>query len=149
MGSNPTGYANLVRKIRITAKWRRMAEIYRSFSEMRCPSYLTLDEIPESIVAVWNAHNEDRDFSEDAALEAYRVETFGGSVNIVRPNGKINGFIEGKKWMDLMLTEYWLPDLAEGKTLFAWELYEEYPSWFLDKVLPSCYHQTVDSLRAD
>ena len=40
------------------------------------------------------------------------------------------------KWMDLTITEYWLPDL-ENRELFMADLYDgDLPGWFLDKVLP-------------
>lgn len=92
-----------------TKKWWKMAEVYRHF-----------------------AGQGDWDFSISASEEMFLWESKG-----VPFNNPLNGYMIGKKWMDLTITEYWLPDLREGKTLFKKDLYEDanLPHWFLDKVL--------------
>lgn len=112
-----------------------MAEIYKLFSFMDGGIYKDLAS-PEAQKA-WDNYNSFRDYSQEAMEEAYRRESFGESFDIRRENGLINGYIEGKQWMDLTITEYWIPDLKEGKTLFKEDLYSDprFPHWFLDKVL--------------
>ncbi len=122
-----------------------MAEIYKFFSYMDGGVYRSLAS-PET-KAIWDAYNADRDYSEEAMQEAFRKESFGEKSDIRRENGKLNGYIEGKEKMDLTITEYWLPDLEEHKTLFAFELYQEFPHWFLIKVLPERYH--IDEKEAN
>lgn len=109
-----------------------MAEVYKHFSKIqRC------SDAPTRVIKIWDEYDSFRDFSEEALEEAYRKETFGEDFDVRRENGKINGYIEGKQKMDLTITDYWLPDLKEGKTLFKHELYEDenLPDWFLDRVL--------------
>jgi hypothetical protein len=120
--------------MRISNKWRKMAEIYKQFSQMK-----RVPDAPPEHIKTWNSYDADRDFSEEAMLEAFEKESYGTSHPIRRNNGKINGYIEGKQWMDLTITEYWLPDL-ENKELFAAELYQDFPRWFLIKVIPERYH---------
>lgn len=115
-----------------------MAEIYKRFSFMDGGEHTYLAD--ETVKKIWDSYNSYRDFSEEALREAYEKETYGKSFGIIRENGKINGYIEGKQWMDLTITEYWIPDLLEGKTLFAFELYQDFPTWFLDKVLSERFH---------
>lgn len=125
--------------MKVSNKWRKMAEIYKRFSQMkRVP-----DASPEHI-KIWDSYDADRDFSEEAMLEAFERESVGAKHSITRSNGKINGYIEGKQWMDLTLTEYWLPDVAEHKTLSAFELYQDFPHWFLARVLPERCHLTKE-----
>lgn len=124
--------------LKISNKWRKMAEIYKRFSYMNGGVYTNLAS-PET-KAVWDAYNADRDYSEEAIEEAFRKESLGEKFEIRRSNGKINGYIEGKEKMDLTITDYWLPDITERKTLFAFELYQDFPHWFLIKVLPERYH---------
>ena len=76
----------------ISKKWRRIAEMYRRFSEIK-----RVSGAPPHVVAIWDAYDASRDFSEDAAREAYCVETFGEEFSIRRVDGKINGYIEGKQ----------------------------------------------------
>jgi len=126
------------KKIKISNKWKKIAEIYKTFSFMSRGNlqHLAASEIQKT----WDDYNSHRDFSNEAMEEAFRKESFGEKFNILRENGKINGYIEGKQWMDLTITEYWLPDLKEHKTFFAFELYKDFPHWFLIKVLPEQYH---------
>lgn len=124
--------------LKISKKWRKIAEIYKRFSFMDGGEYAYLAD--ERTKKIWDEYNSHRDFSEEAMEEAYRRESLGEKFDIIRPNGKINGYIEGKQWMDLTITEYWLPDIEERKTLFAFELYQDFPHWFLTKVLPERYH---------
>ena len=69
------------------------------------------------------------DFSDEALLELYNYESYGGSVK------QNNGFMHGKKWLNLNVT-MWKEDIERG-LLFKWELYEDpkFPHWWLDKVL--------------
>jgi len=98
---------------------------------------------PPKIKKIWDEYNSYRDYSEEAMLEAFDKESYGTRHSIRRNNGKINGYIEGKQWMDLTITEYWLPDL-ENRELFAAELYQDFPRWFLIRVLPERYHLTEE-----
>ena len=119
-----------------------MAEIYKKFSLIkRHPDALY------STIKVWDEYDSYRDFSDEAKVEAYLKESEGIDSPIRRANGLINGYIEGKQWMDLTITEYWLPDIKSGE-LRAFELYleEDLPKWFLDKVLPEQYHLTEEEL---
>lgn len=125
--------------MKISNKWKRMAEIYKYFSQFK----VRPDSPPEHL-KIAEQYNADRDYSDETMEEAFRRESFGERFDIIRDNGKINGYIEGKQNMDLTLTEYWLPDLEERKTLFAFELYQDFPHWFLIKVLPARYHLTEE-----
>jgi len=115
-----------------------MAEIYKKFSFIDGGSYNHLAGQQQQ--DIWDEYNSYRDFSDEALVEAFERESLGIKHGIIRANGKINGFIEGKQWMDLTITEYWLPDLEEGITLFAYELYQDFPKWFLDRILPEKFH---------
>jgi hypothetical protein len=126
--------------MKVSNKWKRMAEIYKRFSFMDGGIYQDL--VNPEMQKIFDKYNSDRDYSDEAMLEAFERESTGKKHDIIRANGKINGYIEGKQWMDLTITEYWLPDLEERKTLFAYELYQEFPHWFLIKVLPQRYHLT-------
>jgi hypothetical protein len=117
--------------MKISRKWKQMADIYKRFSIIR-----RFDGASQTLIDIWDRYDADRDYSEDAMLEAYRRESFGDRIDIRRANGKINGYIEGKQWMDLTITEYWLPDLDGHKILFASELYNDLPQTFLNRVLP-------------
>lgn len=88
----------------------------------------------------------DWDFSESAAVAMFNYESSGGSI----PAEK-NGYFIGKKWMDLTITEYWIPDLIEHKTLFAYDLHSDpnYPDWFLNKVLPERFRWPKDWLPCE
>lgn len=69
------------------------------------------------------------DFSDEAMVEMYNWESYGGSVS------KTNGFAHGKKWLNVCVA-MWKEDIAKC-TLFKWELYDDpnLPDWWLDKVL--------------
>jgi hypothetical protein len=124
--------------MKVSNKWRKMAEIYKRFSLMD-RDYPDV-EVPQSIRKIWQLYDEDRDASEEAMFEAYSKETFGTPCGLVRANGKINAYVEGKQCMDLTLTEYWLPDIANNENLTALDLYRDFPRWFVNKVLPIRYH---------
>jgi hypothetical protein len=68
------------------------------------------------------------DFSDEALLELYNYESYGGNIS---PN---NGFAVGKKWLNLNVS-MWKEDIAKG-LLFKKELYEDpkFPHWWLDGV---------------
>lgn len=70
------------------------------------------------------------DFSDEALLEMYESESYGTVT--CSPD---NGFYHGKKWMDVTVA-MWIEDLKIG-TLTKRELYDDdFPDWWLDKVLP-------------
>lgn len=92
-----------------------MSEIYRLFGE------------------------DDHDWSEEAALEAFQNETLGKgnhNVRLFHADRKPNGFVVGKHWSDVQL-KMWRVGLKEG-TLGIEELYEDgkYPFWWLDNHFP-------------
>ena len=90
--------------MRIGKNWLKMSEIYKRFAEY-----------PKA------------DFSEAAAVEMYRHETYGDSVV-----SEWNGFALGKKWMDVTIA-MWKEDIPKG-LLAVDELRIDYPDWFLSKV---------------
>ena len=65
-------------------------------------------------------------FSYEAMKECHEWESKGKTIS---PN---NGYAIGKKIMDITIA-MWKEDL--GKILFMEELQQDYPQWFLDKVL--------------
>lgn len=69
------------------------------------------------------------DYSDEAMVELYNVETFGGNCS------NNNGFSVGKKWLNVQV-QMWRDDIRDGY-LFISELYsvEKYPSWWLDRIL--------------
>lgn len=81
----------------------------------------------QPIYARFAAEYSDHDFSEAAAFEAYLWETNG-----IKPQNNRNGYVLGKKWMDVTISA-WREDW--GQTLGRKELYEDFPKWFIDKVL--------------
>lgn len=90
---------------RPTAKWKRMAEMYRVFAE---------------------GWSETCDFSDSMAQEMYEFETFGrGCIS------QDNGFAIGKKWMDVTI-EMWKYGIDDG-LLSVDELRRDgrFPDWFL------------------
>ena len=90
----------------ISKNWQKMAEIYKQF----CP--------PEF----------DGDFSEAAMLEMYEHESMGKG----KPSPR-NGYAQGKKWMDVTIAQ-WRKDIKIG-LLFKFELYQDFPREWVDKVL--------------
>lgn len=111
---------------RISDRWRRMAEIYRSFSEGR-PNL---------------------DFSEEAAAEMFVWESRGeGNLALglfnPRQDGRYNGYAVGKHWMDATVA-MWRQDLRDGLLLYS-DLKQEFPEWFLARVLRGWWR--LNSLR--
>jgi hypothetical protein len=68
-------------------------------------------------------------FSENEIIELFNHESFG------TPCNKSNGFLIGKKWMDVHI-KMWNEDIQKGY-LRKIELYndEKFPNWWLDKIL--------------
>ena len=68
------------------------------------------------------------DFSDEALLELYNYESYGGTVS------QKNGFMHGKKWLNLNVT-MWKEDMEKG-LFFKKELYDDpnYPHWWLDSI---------------
>lgn len=87
--------------------WLRTAEIYRRFSDSGL------------------------DFSDKAAHEMYRHETYGEGI------GKDNGYRVGKRVMGITISA-WKEDMRLG-LLFRFELEGEYPEWFIGKYLREWY----------
>jgi hypothetical protein len=78
------------------------------------------------------------DFSDEAAMEAYLWETRGiGNMKINLFDNKINGYVVGKHWMDVVV-KMWREDIKR-KLLFKHELYNDPElkdfAWWLDRVL--------------
>jgi hypothetical protein len=92
----------------LSARYRRMAELYRLFAED------------------WSHR---LDLSDEALVSLFNHESRGLPLS---PN---NGFAVGKQYLNLQVT-MWREDLAAG-LIFKWELYEDerYPRWWLDSVL--------------
>ncbi len=103
--------------MKISARWWKMAEVYRRFADPDC------------------------DFSREAAEEMFRFESEGvGSLKVSLfgdPARLPNGYAVGKHWMDATV-KMWIEGLAEG-TLWVKELYDAYPHWWLDRVLPPAF----------
>lgn len=73
-------------------------------------------------------------FTEEDAIEAYRIETYG-----IKPRPPVfkskNGYYWGKQRLNLQVTS-WMEDMEKGY-IFFWELYEDMPEelhWWLDSV---------------
>jgi hypothetical protein len=98
------------KKVRISKKYKRIAEIYRYFARHW-----------EHIL----------DFSDERMYDMYCYESSGVSI----PDYNKNGYYHGKKWMDVTIA-MWKEDLNDG-ILFLHELYEDenFPNWWLDKIL--------------
>ena len=118
------------KKIKITNKFRNISEIYKKFSKIK-----RIDNAPKELIIIWDEYDSHRDYSDEALEEAFRKESLGEDFNIIRSNAKINGYIEGKQWMDLTLTEYWIPDILSGELPIGSLYNEDLPDSFLDKVL--------------
>jgi hypothetical protein len=69
------------------------------------------------------------DFSDEALIELYNVESYGGRTH------PMNGFAVGKKWLSVTV-KMWKEDISQG-LLFKHELYDDpkFPHWWLDSVL--------------
>jgi hypothetical protein len=74
--------------------------------------------------------NSNLDFSDEALIELYNYESYGGST----PKSN-NGFYHGKKWLNVNVA-MWKEDIEAG-VLIKYELYldEKFPHWWLDSVL--------------
>lgn len=85
-----------------------------------------------------NGFDKDRsyfDYSDNAMIEAYNVETFG-----LKEFSAINAFIYGKQQLNLHVTS-WKEDMNKG-TLFMVELYygnENIPHWWLNSIFDRKY----------
>lgn len=97
----------------ISRKWLQMSEIYKKFSQC----------IP------------DMDFSRRSMEEMYLYESKG--IKFMNSN---NGYMQGKKWMDVTV-QMWNTGFHEG-LLCRYELEQEFPDWFLDRVLIIIGNQT-------
>lgn len=97
----------------MTNKWLKMAEIYKRF----CPK------------------EDCYDFSERSATDMFNYESTGNpKLSLTdKVDGKFNGFVIGKHWMDAFI-KMWKEDLTAG-LLFRLELEQDFPEWFLNKVL--------------
>ena len=109
-----------------TKKWLKMANMYRRFG-----SY------------------DNSDFSEEAASAMFDYESCGKgnlqfSVIKLRTEdelvnkygcGRLNGFAVGKHWMDVTIA-MWKDGLQNGIITIK-ELADEFPLWFLERVLPT------------
>jgi len=93
----------------LSNKFLRMSELYKMFSKDWEPCL---------------------DFSDEALIELYNYESYGGKL----PKNN-NGFMHGKKMLNLNVTS-WKEDIEAG-LLFKFELYEDpnFPHWWLDRVL--------------
>ena len=69
-------------------------------------------------------------FSTENLEAMYRYESFGEPI----PCPQLNGFYQGKKWLDVQVST-WKQDIMNG-LLFLDELYEDplFPDWWLDKI---------------
>lgn len=72
----------------------------------------------------------DMDFSQEAMENAFAYESFGTKI----PNADDNAYYQGKRNMDITI-EMWIADIEKG-FLTMQELYDEFPKWFIDKVMP-------------
>lgn len=93
--------------MKIKTKYRRMAEIYRLFSQE------------------WEL-----DFGENSLKEMHEYESKG----IPMSSGN-NGYFYGKQWMDVQIT-MWKEDI-KSDIISLEEIYADpkFPHWWLDKVL--------------
>lgn len=92
--------------MKLGKRWLRMAQIYKRFA----------------------ADYAAADFSQAAAEAMFLHESLGAA-----PPAADNGYMLGKKWMDVTVAS-WLEDLREG-LLHSFELQADgYPDWFLARV---------------
>lgn len=74
------------------------------------------------------------DFSEQSAIDMFSFESTGKpKLNLTDRNseGKFNGYLVGKHWMDATIA-MWSEDIK--RDLFRFELVEDFPEWFLQKI---------------
>ena len=67
------------------------------------------------------------DWSDDAKRIMFEYESIGGDAPVN------NGFYEGKRLLNITVTN-WKEDL-DRHLLFSWELYLQYPKWFIDGIV--------------
>lgn len=99
-------------RTRPSRKFNRMCEVYKMFVD----SY--------GFDAIF-------DWSEEAKLKAFNIETYGLSAE----NDRENGYCYAKHVIDLTV-KMWREDILKG-LLFKRELYQDakFPHWWLNKVL--------------
>ena len=74
------------------------------------------------------------DFSLMSERQMFEFESTGNpKLNLTnRINGKFNGFLVGKHWMDATI-KMWREDINNGN-LSRKDLENEFPEWFLNKI---------------
>ena len=97
------------KQIKISNKWLEMAEIYKRFA---------IKEYPHA------------DFGDVAALMMYEHETYGKPIERTE---KLNGFLLGKKWMDVTIAG-WKEEIASRGLLVKELIDDGYPEWFLERI---------------
>lgn len=100
--------------MKISKKWRKMGELYKQF----CPK------------------EECYSFNETSAERMFLFESTGHpKMNLTDKddNGKFNGFLVGKHWMDATI-KMWREDIENGLLLKS-ELEKDFPEWFLNKII--------------
>lgn len=93
--------------MRISKKWRRMADMYVRFAK----------NYPRA------------DFSDAAAEAMYLHESAGHPL----PNAAVNGYALGKKWMGVTVS-MWREDIADRQLTSGELVADGYPEWFLRRV---------------
>jgi len=83
------------------------------------------------------------DFSQSAKEALYIKESLGTSHAEIADN---NGFARGKFLLDITVT-MWVEDLESG-LLHSYELYLDFPKWFVDKILPTKFHLSDSAIQA-
>jgi hypothetical protein len=108
--------------MKTTPKFERMAQIYRHFGR----------EFATSL-----------DWSDDAKYRMFKFESegIGTKSELIEER---NGFLEGKRLMNITVA-MWQEDLTahdrgEPRLLFSFELYMQYPKWFVDICIPKRFH---------
>lgn len=94
--------------MKISRKWLAMAEIYKRFAV----------EYPQA------------DLSDEAAIAMYEYETLGKAI---KPTQKLNGFMLGKKWMDVTIAG-WREEIPSRGLLVQELIADGYPEWFLERI---------------
>lgn len=94
---------------KVSAKFLRMAEVYRIFAK---PWEHVLD------------------YSDESQLEMYLYESTGKGIP-----SEFNAYYQGKKWLNVTVT-MWKKDIRD-RLLTKQELYDDpiFPHWWLDSVL--------------
>jgi len=98
-------------RLQVTRRWRKIIPIYQFFAQGHCSGY---------------------DFSEKSVLECFLVESEG-----IEAKNLNNGFLLGKKWMDVTIA-MWREDIKKGllfkRELYADDFFKNF-EWYLDRVL--------------